>query len=192
MPGRAEPEGRAAVTMRGALCTLGPSSTAFSGPCRRLRSHGRPSDAAAGTAGRSSHTSPSWCLCPGLCTLWGGPGLPRRRRTISPDSRLGSRAAPLSDQWRSSRSPGTRQTGALAQTRTNPQRARRIPVSVDHPPQAHTALPAKTPCTFSFKHQGRSSNTDNYTRAHTRLTLHLHVISNSQESSEKYSCTVTS
>lgn len=129
---------------------------------------------------------------PGLCTLSGGPGLPRRRRTISPDSRLGSRAAPLSDQWRSSRSPGTRQTGALAQTRTNPQRARRIPVSVDHPPQAHTALPAKTPCTFSFKHQGRSSNTDNYTRAHTRLTLHLHVISNSQESSEKYSCTVTS
>lgn len=29
--------------------------------------------------------------------------------------------------------------------------------SVDHPPQACTALPAKTLCTFSFKHQCRSS-----------------------------------
>ena len=29
--------------------------------------------------------------------------------------------------------------------------------SVDHPPKARTALPAKTLCTFSFKHQCRSS-----------------------------------
>ena len=119
----------------------------------------RPSQACAASGDRPAQglgLGPNSSL-PGLCTLWGGPGRPRRRRTISPDSQLGSRAAPLSDQWRSSHSPGTRQTRALAQTRTNPQCVLGIPVSVDHPPKVHTALPAKTPCLFSFKHQGRSS-----------------------------------
>ena len=109
------------------LCACQPSAQ----PWRTTRVQGRAERVRPAGTEQDRNRGWGWGLdstLPGLCTLGGGPGPPRRRRTISPDSQLGSRAAPLSDRWQSSRSPATRQTGALTQTHTNPRRSRAIPV----------------------------------------------------------------
>lgn len=122
-----------------------PWTRPLSSPCRMVCGQGRVGEGEASgvRTGQKDGGPGTDGTLPGLCTLWGGPGPPPRRHTISLDSQLRSQAALLSGRWQSSHSPGKRQTG---EARTDKHKHWTLSWNLNQrrPPPTYThTLPAK-------------------------------------------------